>query len=281
MNAIWCIATADQSEIDAGDLDRLLRSAKGQRVNFLLVLRDVCADTSKILLSRPNVEAVVNSGKCGLSKARNLGLERLDSMKIPDEDWVAFPDDDCTYPQGLAASLLSLGDQFSADFIAGSYGESEQYVKLLKPLSRLDAMINVSSVCIFSRYRLIRKVGKFNEALGAGSAVFDYGEDGDFAFRLRLLSKRPIIATGLRVNHPLTEGRRNPKGYMTLAALYWNTPQGLYLLTRGILSMLNRSEVRGSATQIKSTSLVRAALDPRKLRVARVAGRKARGRKSQ
>lgn len=120
----------------------------------------------------------------GLARARNIALPHLNG------DVVAFPDDDCWYPQGLLERVARLfSDHLEWDGItarpAGPAGEPwrgwAQGYGALAPKGILKRGI---SFTIFLRQKVIRVVGNFDEHLGAGAGTpWNWGEESDYLFR--------------------------------------------------------------------------------------------------
>src|SRR5690606_32662669 len=112
-------------------------------------------------------------------------------------------------------------------------------------------------------------------ALGVGSAAFGYGEDNDYAIRAWSVAKRPFIAPGLRVLHAETRetSGRNRKGYITVCALNLTRISSWLLLVKGVVAALVQDVLTHS---LQSTRNVFAALDTRKLYLARRARRAAK-----
>lgn len=267
---MWCISTADDDEICAGDLDALLSSLDGQDIRVVLVLRGVSLETAHRYHLVPIVASVVRVGRVGLSHARNAGLLRLSALGASPEDFVAFPDDDCTYPRGLVEDLFEVSHAYNSDFVCGSYGERGIADVSVERMTATDAFLRASSVGIFVKWGTLQKVGLFNEGLGVGSGNFDYGEDSDFAVRAWRVSTTPLLAPKIRVYH--LEERdttgRNRKGYLTIAALHLNMIAAWSLLARGILGAPIQDLLRSHRRHPLAISQAFGALSFTRLRVA-------------
>ncbi|NVN00102.1 glycosyltransferase family 2 protein [Arthrobacter sp. SDTb3-6] len=225
--------TADLDELKSGDIDRFLEAIDTRITRVIIVFRDVPASRAQYYDSVPGVVAVVHGPRASGSKARNLGLQRLSSMDISVEDYVAFPDDDCYYPNEFYPIFKQITKNYSIDLIVGSYGETPVADVSLQRLTKKTALFKGSTVTQFAKWGLVRKVGGFNEGLGVGSGNFNYGEDNDYCYRLLLASKKSVYSPSLRVWHLVSRETtgRNSKGYLTVSILNCD----LYLLTCVIL----------------------------------------------
>ncbi len=143
----------------------------------------------------------------GLSRARNVGLRHATG------DVVAFPDDDCWYPQGLLAMVQTFFQRHPyLDGITGRFtdaaGISEgRWLPHDTDLNRYNVWRGAISFSIFLRRRLIESVDGFNEKLGVGAGTpWGAAEETDYllrsirsGFRLRYLAE-------LVLGHPVKAG---------------------------------------------------------------------------
>lgn len=266
----YCVTTASGEELSSGDLDSFLGSVHDQELRVILILRGASDSQAASYSSRPNVCAVLRIASGGISVVRNLGLSYLNRMNPDENDVVSFPDDDCRYPPGLVAKIISEFQSTGAELIVGSYGEHEVRDEESMPLGVEDAAYRSSSVALFVRWSLVRKIGGFNESLGVGSGVFSYGEDNDFALRAFDASSHSISKKSLRVWHleerPTTG--RNPKGYLTSCSLNLGVQGVGRIMFRGIASSLFQ-DIRYFPQPFLNIRFTVMALNPSKLRLAR------------
>jgi len=120
----------------------------------------------------------------GLSHARNAGLTRVHA------DLVAFPDDDCTYPDDL---LERVARRFAADRSLGGVSgraadasgrSSPSWARDAAELTRENLWNRAISFSIFLRASVVRAVGRFDEELGLGSGrPWSSGEETDYLVR--------------------------------------------------------------------------------------------------
>ena len=142
----------------------------------------------------------------GLSHARNLGLNYAEG------EIIAFPDDDCTYPENL---LKSVSDYLSAEHIDGvstlvTDRQGRIYTSFMNRSSCRISFSNVwrcgVSISIFVKRQAVGDI-RFDETLGVGSGtVYGSGEETDFL--LNLLKERKLLdfCPDIVVNHPLFFG---------------------------------------------------------------------------
>lgn len=237
---LYCVVTADAGEIGEGDLDNFLTSVRSQpaeTIQVVAVLRATPTDVgARICADYPFVHTL-HVSSMGLSRARNAGLRLLAQIGPAAADYVSFPDDDCTYPLGLADTLSGVIARTSADLVVGSYGPEPVAADLMGPLSVEVALLAASSVTVFVRWDVLCRTGGFNPGLGVGSQNIPYGEDNDFAVRALRKATVAVHAAQVRVVHPIvrpTSGR-NPKGYMTACVLNPYSGAAWRLLLRGAL----------------------------------------------
>jgi glycosyltransferase involved in cell wall biosynthesis len=171
------------------EAERFIRSlAKQEHANLELIVVDQNKDSrlEAVLTRAPVAFDIVHlHSEPGLSHARNVGLASKTG------DIVAFPDDDCWYPDGLLARVVS---QFeSHPSVHGFSGRSEDGQG--KPsggsFSRCKSKVSLSNVwekgisyTIFLRASLFAAVGLFDEHLGLGAPTpFLSGEETDYLIR--------------------------------------------------------------------------------------------------
>lgn len=235
---LWCLVTADQAEIDAGDLFLLLESLPTE-ARVVLVLRDATDAHVAQLLQRSQVREIVRTGPVGLSRARNLGLESMLSLGIDPHDLVSFPDDDCYHYPGLLNRIEEILESTpTVDLILGTYGESPTCALEGRALDNSVILAHGSSVGIYVRWGLLVRVGGFNEALGVGSGVFNYGEDIDYLLRAARLARAAVFRPDARVFHreERPNNHRNSKGYLTVLFLHLRDRRVWWSFARGVLS---------------------------------------------
>ncbi len=210
-----CVSVTEASAEGERDLERLIDSLERQRVDvdLVLVVRGGGEQTA-YARGRVLVHPLAAPHRIALSVARNLALAQARRTGLLDSaDAVAFPDDDCRYPDGLlsrvAAHLASAG----CDCVSGAYGPSREGVDRRRfplgdgPLTPGLIMRTGCSGSMFFTARAVRAIGDFDERLGLG-AEYGASEDADYMLRALALglaaAYRPL---DIVVEHPYKPDR--------------------------------------------------------------------------
>lgn len=137
-----------------------------------------------VLAAHPGLDLAHLRSERGLSYARNAALGSLDA------DVVAFPDDDCTYPEGLLERVARrLGEDQGLDGLTGRAAaadgtSSPSWKRDRASLTRENLWNRAISFTIFLRRELVARVGAFDEQLGLGSGTpWHSGEEIDYLVR--------------------------------------------------------------------------------------------------
>jgi glycosyltransferase involved in cell wall biosynthesis len=125
----------------------------------------------------------------GLSRARNAALPHLRA------DVVAFPDDDCVYPDDL---LERLAARLTPD-LDGVTGRAPWWPAGPALLTRDNLWNRAISFTIFLRRELVERVGEFDESLGLPSSS---GEEIDYLIRAVDAGARIAYDPSFVVLHP-------------------------------------------------------------------------------
>ncbi|MGE0239251.1 MAG: glycosyltransferase family 2 protein [Parvibaculaceae bacterium] len=190
---ILFITTTDAGGGRACDLARLFQSVTaslaGRDWRMLLLVQRASAAQSLDVAIPANVEVETIPHRISLSQARNLLLSRARELDILSRSaLVAFPDDDCWYPDGALERVLNLFriDQGLDFWFCGYASAPVTPLRALsmdtKPPSVFNVAAKASSNTIFLRSRIVERVGGFDEELGVGTAN-NGGEDTDYALR--------------------------------------------------------------------------------------------------
>jgi GT2 family glycosyltransferase len=147
-----------------------------------------------LLASFPQLDIAHLRSQPGLSRARNAALDRLAA------DVVAFPDDDCVYPDDLLERVArGLAERLELDGLTGRAvspdGRSSASWKADPAvLTRENLWNRAISFTIFLRREIVSRVGGFDEELGLGSGTpWHSGEEIDYLLR--------ALAAGARVEY--------------------------------------------------------------------------------
>jgi glycosyltransferase involved in cell wall biosynthesis len=140
----------------------------------------------------------------GLSRARNVGIAAATG------NIMAFPDDDCWYPEGLLARAVL--EFRSHPLVGGLTGRSEdgQGQASGGSFSRRQGRVDIQNVwrkgisyTIFLRSSVCADVGPFDEELGVGARTsFGSGEETDYLIRAIKLGFNIQYLPDLVVFHP-------------------------------------------------------------------------------
>jgi glycosyltransferase involved in cell wall biosynthesis len=180
------------------ELNRLLLSVINQsgdiRYEIIVVDQNTDGRLDPIIAAyrdRASIEHIHSS--TGLSRGRNFGLRYVRGSVV------AFPDDDCVYPENLLndvnARLASLPTAdgvsvMSKDFKGKASGP--RWSPKEGWITKNNVFRQAISYGLFFRAGLVRQVGVFDESLGIGSeSSWQSGEETDYVLR--------ALAQGLRI----------------------------------------------------------------------------------
>ena len=199
------IATTGRVE----ELGRFLSSLEGQtHRSFTVRVVDQNEDgrIRPVLASHPGLDIAHLRAERGLSRARNVALSSLAA------DVVAFPDDDCAYPEDLLERVARRLDEGPAlDGLTGRAvardGSSSASWKTDRVILTRDNLWNRAiSFTIFLRRDVVARVGAFDEALGLGSGTpWHSGEEIDYLVRALEAGARIEYDPSLVVTHEIRE----------------------------------------------------------------------------
>ena len=189
-----------------GELSRFLdslvaQSHKGVRV---IVVDQNPDDRLNDALDGVRLDVLRLRSEPGLSRARNAALEHVTA------DVVAFPDDDCLYPEGLLRLVAErLAARQELDGLTGRVADaaglsSASWETDRALLTRANLWNRASSATVFLRRRVVEGVGRFDEQLGLGSGTpWHSGEEIDYLLRALGVGARIEYDPSLVVEHPL------------------------------------------------------------------------------
>jgi glycosyltransferase involved in cell wall biosynthesis len=171
------------------EVDRFIQSLAQQKYADLeLIVVDQNEDDRLApILANPKLlfPIVRLRAETGLSHARNVGIASARGVIL------AFPDDDCWYPERLLARVVSEFE--SHPLVDGFTGRSEDGRGQASGgrFSRHEGRVDTKNVwkkgisyTIFLRSRVCAAVGQFDEELGVGARTrFGSGEETDYLIR--------------------------------------------------------------------------------------------------
>jgi glycosyltransferase involved in cell wall biosynthesis len=151
----------------------------------------------------------VASVRCGISRARNIGLRHASGQVL------AFPDDDCWY---AADTLSGIVERFTSNpgdaFVCTSFVDPvrrlpfghKRTAKTNVPISLINAFTFPISGNIFINRSLIKGVIDFDERLGVG-AEWGSGEETDLILSLLLDGHQGTFVPAITVYHEINYDR--------------------------------------------------------------------------
>jgi glycosyltransferase involved in cell wall biosynthesis len=188
------------------ELSRLLDSLVAQthgRVRVIVVDQNA-DDRLNDAIDGVRLDVLRLKSEPGLSPARNAALEHLTA------DLVAFPDDDCVYPEDLLERVARrLADEPTLDGLTGRAADaagrsSASWENDAAVLTEANLWNRAISFTIFLRRDVIARVGLFDERLGLGSPeAWSSGEEIDYLVRAIRAGARVEYDPSLVVHHRL------------------------------------------------------------------------------
>jgi GT2 family glycosyltransferase len=218
------VATVDRTDA----LETLIGSLEAQTHDaFRLLVVDQNPDdrVAEVLARHPALDVLHLRSERGLSRARNAAVPHLAA------DVVAFPDDDCAYPDDLLARVAA---RLAADRrLDGLTGRAASTDGEADPSWPADAAVldtrnlwnRVISFAIFLRRDVVERVGTFDERLGLGSgSPWSSGEEVDYVLRAVRVGARVAYDPSLVVHHAVkryTGGELRRVGLRDGASIGW------------------------------------------------------------
>ena len=140
----------------------------------------------------------------GASHARNVGL------RVAGGDIIAFPDDDCWYPDDLLATVVAWFDshpEFAGLLATLRESDGKPVGPRWPTLPRHCAKEDIFKYAIlpngFLRSQAARAIGLFNEKIGIGApSKYQSGEDFDYFLRPLALGMKIGYEPSITVHHP-------------------------------------------------------------------------------
>ena len=194
--------------VDRGDGLRILLDSLERQTyrSFRVLLVDQNGDDRVVpaIAASLSLDIVHLRATRGLSRARNAALAHVDG------DVVAFPDDDCAYPDDLLERIARrFAERPNLDGLTGrttdNAGRSSGNWATEASLLERDTMWNrANSASTFLRREVVERVGAFDEQLGLGSGTrWSSGEDTDYIVRALDSGARIEFDPSLIVLHEL------------------------------------------------------------------------------
>ena len=197
------VATVDR----VSELERLLTSLDAQTYKeFEVIVIDQNTDERlvPVLQSHPALAVRHLRSVRGAGRARNHGL------RVATGDIVAFPDDDCWYPQSVLELVVKWLDQhrgFDAVFTTMRDADNQPVGLRWPPRPCTVTKANLWNTAIyvtaFLRRPVIAAVGYFREDIGIGAdSAYQSGEESDYFLRALAMGFKMQYDPTLTVHHP-------------------------------------------------------------------------------
>ncbi len=220
------ITVTDGSPASLTHLSALLESLGRQAtdVDLVVVLRGG-GEPPASPSPRVRVHGAPAPMRIASSAARNVGLDHAQAAGLlAAADLVAFPDDDCRYPDGLlprVAGHVASG----ADVVCGAFAPAREAIDRRRfparslPLTPGLVMQVVSANNVLFAGDAARALGRFDERLGLGGR-WDGGEDVDLVLRALDRGLRGVYEPDdAFVEHPYKAHRRGQYYVAAVAVL--------------------------------------------------------------
>jgi len=188
------------------ELERLLRSLAAQsyrRFELLLIDQNTDGRAERILASFPEIAALRLQSSPGLCRALNLGLRNATG------DIIAFPDDDCWYQPDLLQQLADLFDTHPGwDAITVPTADEQgrrsicRWPKSPGSLTKTKLGFCGCATSVFYRRAICKRIGNFDESIGAGVSLLNPGSDIDYLHRAVRAGFHLEYQPQLVVGHP-------------------------------------------------------------------------------
>lgn len=206
------------------EIKRLLESLERQTYrNFELIIVDQNKDNRLDALVSSFVKKMkiqhIKTGKCGLSFARNHGIQYIQG------EIIAFPDDDCWYfPDTLEKVVNKFNDSPSLGCITGCPIDQDGNF-LLPSVPKTAVFLDnrriwhaAISITIFVKTKIVMDQSiRFDENLGVGAdSPYGSGEETDFLLILLEKGIKLKYFPDLQVGHPNKEQGKNRRRFKTL-----------------------------------------------------------------
>jgi len=189
-------------------LDRAMESFAAQRFRgFEVIVVDQNADeriTPVIARWAGRLRCVHLRATPGLSRARNLGIAAATG------DIVAFPDDDCWYPEDVLERVdewFRVHENYSLLSVCARDEKgcevSTRWPRQSCELDRKSVLRTCSSICLFVRRQTAIAVEGFDPEMGLGSGTpFGSAEDLDLALRVLAAGSKGGFEKSIWTCHP-------------------------------------------------------------------------------
>jgi glycosyltransferase involved in cell wall biosynthesis len=210
------VTVTEESIEGAVNLTRLVDSLErqGVAVDLVLVVRGGDGQRTRSVDGRVRVHSIAAPRLIALSVARNRALAHARCLGLVEQaDVVAFPDDDCRYPDDLLARVLAHLASSACECVTGAYAPSGKAIdrrRFPPGNARLTPRLIMRTGCSGSMFftgRAVGAIGDFDVRLGLG-APYGASEDADYLLRALSLGLPAVYRPGdIVVEHPYKADR--------------------------------------------------------------------------
>jgi len=199
------------------EIENFLISIKNQTYkNFELILIDQNEDDKAYRV----IKEFLNDFKIiyfkvnfkGLSKARNYGINYISG------DIIAFPDDDCEYPNNLLENVKNFFENNNFEILSGMAIDRSTNKETLNRWLKFSSIINsinilrtITAPCLFIKNKNKSDI-YFDENFGVGSN-FPSSEEMDLIFRLLKKGYKGYFERKIFIYHPYKEDSKERAYY--------------------------------------------------------------------
>ena len=211
-----CVTVTETGPEGERHLERLVDSLQrqGSAVDLVLVVRGGGGPLARHERGRVTVHPLAAPRKIALSVARNHALEHARGLGLLERAVVvAFPDDDCRYPDGLLSRVVAHLASGGCECVTGAYGPAPDAIDRHRfrlgdaPLTPALVMRTGCSGSMFFSGGAVRAIGDFDVRLGLG-ATYGACEDADYLMRALALGLRAVYRPrDIVVEHPYKPNR--------------------------------------------------------------------------
>jgi len=199
------------------EIENFLISLKNQTYkNFELIVIDQNEDDKayKIIKKFENDINIIylKVNFKGLSKARNYGLNYASGQII------AFPDDDCEYPNDLLENVKNFFENNDFEILSGmaidrltNKKTSNRWMKFSSIINSINILRTAVSACLFIKNKNKSDI-YFDENFGVGSD-FPSSEETDLVFRLLKKGYKGYFERKIFIYHPYKEDSKERAYY--------------------------------------------------------------------
>lgn len=205
MIKVLLVTTTIYSKEMVHNLNRLFNSIDydDENIDIEHILLFQACDSFVDIKVPAKVNTLFQNNVVSLSKARNIMLAKTE-RKLDEYDFVAFPDDDCWYPNNNFREIIYYFMSNKLDYLITKYRytnhDKVDFDKVACSCGLGEYLKYSSSITIFVTGKILNQVAYFDEKLGVG-AKYIGGEDLDFSLRSYKLSKNRAFLNSFLLAH--------------------------------------------------------------------------------